>query len=76
MSKRTRFEAATEKREAVKQAEESGRVSDSMDVRKALMAKVQSGEITMQEAQADLKRIQRGSKQAGKVTRSQAFRQG
>lgn len=76
MSKRTRFEAATEKREAVRQAEESGQVSDSMDVRKALMEKVHSGEITLQQAQEELKRIQRGSKQAGKVTRSQAFRQG
>jgi hypothetical protein len=76
MSKRTRFEAVTEKREAVKQAEESGQVSDSMDVRKALMAKVHMGEITLQDAQAELKRIQRGSRNAGRITRSQAFRQG
>lgn len=76
MKKRTQFEAAIEKREAVNQAEESGQVSDSMEVRKELMARVHSGEITLQDAQAELKRIQRESKNAGKVTRSQAFRLG
>jgi hypothetical protein len=65
-----------DKRDAVNNAEAAGQVADSMDVRKALMAKVHSGEMTLQDAQAELERIKRGAKKAGKVTRSQAFNQG
>ena len=63
------------KRTAIRTAEESGSVADSMDVRKALMARVHSGEITLAQAQAELKRIQRGAKAAGKTTREQLFRE-
>lgn len=58
----------------VKSAEASGRVADSMEVRMAIMARVHAGEITLQEGQAELQRIKRGAKAAGKVTRNQAFR--
>lgn len=73
---RTRFEAAMEKRQAVKEAEASGNVADSMDVRLALMARVHAGEITLAEAQKQLQKIKRGAKAAGQVTRAQAFSRG
>ena len=54
--------------------EAEGAVADSMDVRRALMERVHKGEITLEDAQAELKRIQRGAKKAGKITRAQAYR--
>ncbi len=73
---RTRFEASIEKRAAVKDAEASGLVADSMDVRRALIDRMHKGEITLAEAQAQLKKIQSGAKRAGLVTREQAFSRG
>lgn len=46
---RTRFEAALEKRQAVKDAEASGTVADSMEVRLALMERVRTGEIQVRD---------------------------
>jgi len=57
-----------------KGAEAAGEVADSMEVRLALVAKMHSGEMTLEQVQAELKRIQRGAKAAGKITRSQAYR--
>lgn len=74
--KRTPYEAAREKRAAVKTADASGEIADSMDVRMALMDKVKSGEITLEAAQAELKKIKRNAKKNGKVTRAQAWRHG
>lgn len=62
------------RREALRQAEARGEVADSMDVRKALMARVHSGEITLEQAQSGLSRIKRDAKKAGKVTRDQALK--
>lgn len=76
MESRTRFEAAIDKRNAVKDAEAYGQVADSLDVRKALMERVHSGEITLAQAQAELKKIKSGAKKAGKITRAQAFSRG
>lgn len=76
MEKKTRFEAAMDKRQAVKQAEKAGKVADSMDVRLALMERVHSGEITLAQAQSELTKIKRGAKAAGKMTREQAFNRG
>ena len=73
---RTRFQASIEKRAAVKDAEASGQVADSMDVRRALIDRMHKGEITLAEAQAQLKKIQSGAKRAGLVTREQAFSRG
>lgn len=73
---RTRSEAKLDKRNAVNSAEKSGQIADSMDVRLALMRRVESGEITLDQAQAELKRIKRGAKAAGKLTRAQAFSRG
>ena len=73
---RTRFEASIEKRVAVKNSEANGEVADNMDVRKSLIAKVHSGEITLQEAQRQLQKIQNQAKKNGQVTRAQAFSRG
>lgn len=66
------FEAQARKR-AVAEAENNGEVADSMSVRLALMARVHSGEITLAQAQDELKRIQRGVRNKGQITRSQAW---
>jgi hypothetical protein len=73
---RTAFDAATAKKQALRDAEAAGQVADSMEVRLALMARVTSGEITLEAAQSELKRIKRGAKASGKVTRSQAYSRG
>ena len=76
MSKRSAFEASIEKRQYVKQADASGQIADSMDLRRALMAKVHSGEITLPEAQQQLKKIQSGAAAKGLMTRAQAYNEG
>ena len=73
---RTRFEAAMDKRDALNAAEKAGEVADSMEVRRALMDRVHAGEITLQQAQEELKKIKAGAKKAGKLTREQAFSRG
>lgn len=74
--RRTRFDAAMDKRIAREKAEESGQVADSGAVRLALMQRVHSGEITLEQAQTELKKIKRDGKKAGLLTRSQAYNQG
>lgn len=73
---RTRFDAALDKRAACNEAEASGQVADSGAVRLALMERVHSGEITLEQAQAELKKIKSGAKKAGMVTRAQAYSRG
>ena len=73
---RTRFEASLEKREAMKADEAAGLVADSMDVRLELLRRMKAGELTLEQVQAELKRIQRGAKASGKVTRAQSFSRG
>ena len=73
---RTRFMASIEKRNAVKDAEAAGTIADNMAVRIALMDRVNCGEITLAQAQAELQKIKRGAKRAGKITRAQAFSRG
>lgn len=76
MNKRTRFEAAIDKRRNVTAAEKAGQVADSKEVRLEIMARVHRGEITLAQAQTELTRIQRDAKANGKLTRAEAFRQG
>lgn len=61
-------------KKALKNAESRGKVADSMDVRKALMAQCHSGEKTLEEVQAELKKIKRNAKSKGLKTRDQAYR--
>lgn len=65
---------AREKQVAVRKAEEAGQVADSHEVRLNLIARFKAGEITFDEMQAELKRIKRGAKRAGKTTRAAVFR--
>lgn len=74
MAKGDRFWRVQEQRADLKNAEASGRVADSLEVRKALMERVHKGEITLEAAQAELAKIKRGAKKAGMVTRNQAYR--
>lgn len=76
MIRRDRFTASLEKRAAVNDAEKNGQVADSMDVRAALIAQLQSGEKTLDEIQEELRQIKRNAKKNGKVTRSQAWSRG
>jgi hypothetical protein len=73
---RTAFEASIDKKAALNEAEKSGAVADSKEVRLALMERVHRGEITLEQAQAELKKIKAGAKKAGKVTRAQAYSRG
>ena len=54
--------------------ESEGAVADSMDVRLALIKRMDAGELTLEQVQAELARIKRGAKKAGKITRAQAYR--
>ena len=67
---------AQRKNKFVKSAEESGQVADSMTVRLALIARMKAGELTLDQVQAELKRIQRSAGSAGKMTRAKAWREG
>ena len=59
---------------AVKEAEENGLVADSMEVRVKLMEKVNSGELTLEEAQEKIRSLKRNAEKNGQITRSQAHR--
>jgi hypothetical protein len=72
----SRYDRLRARRDAVRAAEASGQVADSMEVRMALMARVDTGEITLEQAQTELKKIKRGAKAAGQTTRAKAFREG
>lgn len=72
----TSWLASRRKFEARRAAEASGQVADSMEVRKAIMARFHAGEITLQQAQVEIAHIKRGAKKAGKITRAQAFSRG
>lgn len=74
--RRTKIEAHHDKMTAVRDAESTGLVADSLDVRMALLARVERGEITLEQCQAEIKAIRRGAAKAGKVTRARVYRQG
>jgi hypothetical protein len=62
-----------QKLDAVKAAEAEGKVADSMDYRMALMERVHKGEITLEQAQAELKKVKRNAKKNGMTTRNSVF---
>lgn len=74
--KRTRFEAAMDKRDAVNKADAAGLVADSKEVRMKLIERMHAGELTLTQVQDELKRIKRNAKKNGLITRSQAFSRG
>ena len=70
------FWTTARKRDALKVAEAGGQIADSMEVRKQLVAKMERGEMTLDQVQAELKRIKRDAKKDGKITRKQAWSRG
>jgi hypothetical protein len=59
-----------------RRSEAAGEVADSMEVRAALIKRMETGELTLEQVQAEIKRIKRGAKKNGQVTRSQAYMRG
>lgn len=74
MPRGDRFWNNVRRRDNLQAAEAAGEVADSQEVRMALMKRVHDGEITLEQAQAELKAIKRGAKKRGLTTRSKAFR--
>jgi hypothetical protein len=70
------FTKRRRKLDAVKDAEASGAVADSMEVRMELVKKMHSGEMTLEQVQAELARIKRSARKNGQITRNQAYRRG
>lgn len=62
------------KLDAVKRQEAAGQVADSIEVRKALIARMDAGELTLEQVQAELKRIKRGAGKNGQITCAAAYR--
>ena len=50
--------------------------ADSMDVRLAIVERIKSGAITLEQGQAELKKIKAGAAKTGKLTRAQAYSRG
>lgn len=67
------FEAIARRRHA-NDLEAEGKVADNMDVRLDIVRRIKAGEITLEQGQAELRRIQRQAKANGQVTRGQAWR--
>lgn len=76
MERRSRFWAMSDKRDAVEKAEKDGLIADSGEVRLALMQRVYNKEITLEQAQEELKKIKKNAKKNGLITKSQAFNRG
>lgn len=74
MTRRTKPEALHDKNAAVRAAEAAGEVADSMPVRLEIVRRMNAGEITLAQAQAELAAIKRGAAKAGKTTRGKVWR--
>jgi phosphosulfolactate phosphohydrolase-like enzyme len=70
------LETSMRKRKAVDEWMKAGIIADNDDVRLALMQKVHSGEITLEQAQDQLKKIKKNAKKNGQLTKAQAFSRG
>jgi hypothetical protein len=58
---------------AIRAEEAAGKVADSMDVRLAIVARIDAGEISLEEGQAELRLLKRKAKTNGQLTRSQIY---
>lgn len=74
MRRRDWYDRRIDKRVALELAEEQGLVADSTELRAALVAKVHSGEMTIEQAQAELRKVKREAKKNGLKTRDQIWR--
>lgn len=68
-----RFWNMQAQKDTLRQAEAEGRVADNLHYRKELMQRVHDGEMTLEQAQAELKAVKRNARKNGQVTRSQAW---
>jgi hypothetical protein len=73
---RDRYTAGIEKRIHVKSCEERGEIADSQAARIELLKRVKSGELTLDEMQAELKSIKRDAKKNGQKTKAKAWSEG
>jgi hypothetical protein len=69
-----RFLRMLRKQNGIKKAETEGLVADSLDVRMAILQRIHSGAITLEEGQGELKKIKRGAHKKGLLTRTEAWR--
>ena len=67
------YEDNIRKRSALDKADATGEIADSMKVRGEIMCRIHAGEITLEEGQAELKKIKRNAKKKGQLTRSQKW---
>jgi hypothetical protein len=74
MSRRDWYDRRMDKRVALKIAEEQGIVADSSELRASLVAKIHSGEMTIEQVQAELRKVKREAKKNGLQTREQIWR--
>ena len=74
MRRRDWYDRRLDKRVALQIAEEQVVVADSTEFRAALVARIKSGELTIEQAQAELRKVKRYAKKNGKKTRSQIWR--
>ncbi|WP_274141051.1 hypothetical protein [Pseudomonas putida] len=74
MRRRDWHDRRLDKRVALQIAEEQGLVADSTEFRQALVAKLESGEMTIDQAQEELRKVKREAKKNGKKTREQIWR--
>ncbi len=75
MSKGDRFWTVARKRGALKQADASGQIADSTEVRMRLIAEMTRGEKTLEQVQAELASIKRAARKNELRTRSQVYNQ-
>ena len=74
MSRRDWNDRRLDKRVALQVAEELGIVADSSELRASLVAKIHSGEMTIEQVQAELRKVKRNAKKNGLKTRDQIWR--
>ncbi|HEK0905426.1 TPA: hypothetical protein SMQ04_000136 [Pseudomonas putida] len=74
MRRRDWYDRRLDKRVALQVAEEEGVVADSTEFRQALVAKLQTGEMTINQAQEELRKVKREARKNGKKTRDQIWR--
>ena len=74
MSRRDWYDRRLDKRVALQIAEEQGLVADGSELRASLVAKVHAGEMTIEQVQAELRRVKREAKKNGMKTRDQIWR--
>lgn len=74
MSRRDWYDRRMDKRVALQIAEEKGIVADSSALRASLVAKIHSGEMTIEQVQAELRKVKREAKKNGLKTRDQIWR--